>query len=316
MGGIFSAPKAPTPPSPAEQAAAQQVTQLTPQGNLIYGTTDARGNFIPSTDHTAIQVQETPFQEQLRMLGEQLSLELGGDVVGQFGQTGLTPLQGDFAAQQEAAGSNLFQAGVQRLQPQFDLQRSRLEQRLADQGIPINSDAYRNEMNRLEESQNEQLSRLSLDAALSSGQEQNRLQSLSSTRRAQQFSELGALLGFTPSFQPQPTTGIDLNSLYSSQLGGYKANLAAQQQQAQNIGTIGSIGGFLLSDRSTKENIIPAGTENGHNLYEFNYIGDDKRYIGVMADEVEAVAPEAVKEIGGIKHVNYDAIGVHFREFA
>jgi hypothetical protein len=316
MGGIFSAPKPPAAPSPAEQAAAQQVTQLTPQGNLIYGKTDASGKFTPSTGHTAVRLDESPFQKQLRLLGEGLSIDLGGQVVNQFGQGGLTQLENDFSGQQQAAGNNLFQAGVSRMQPQFDLQRSRTEQRLADQGIPMNSPAYRNEMNRLEESQNEQLSRLSLDAALSSGQEQNRLQGLASTQRAQQFSELGALLGFQPSFQPMPTTGVDLNASYASQLGGYNARLAGQQQQAQNIGALAQTGAFLLSDIRTKENITPLGTENGHNIYAFNYIGDDKVYIGVMAQEVEQTNPKAVKEIGGIKHVNYDAIGVQFRSAA
>lgn len=245
MGGIFSAPKAPTPPSPAEVAAAQQVGQLSPQGNLIYGTQGANGAFIPKEGHTTVQLQETPFQEQLRLLGEGLSLNLGQQQAQQFGQNGLTQLEQDFSGQQQAAGNNLFQAGISRLQPQFDLQRSRLEQRLADQGIPMNSPAYRNEMNRLEESQNEQTSRLSLDAALSSGQEQNRLQSLASTQRAQQFSELGALLGFQPSFQPLPTQGVDLNAQYGSQLGAFNANMASRQQRAQNIQALGSIGGFL-----------------------------------------------------------------------
>lgn len=243
MGGIFSAPKAPAPPDYEAQARAQQVGQLTPQGNLIYGTQGEGGTFIPSIGHTTVQLQETPFQEQLRLLGENLSLGLGGDVVSQYGQTGLTPLNTDFAAQQEAAGSNLFQAGVGRLQPQFDLQRSRLEQQLADQGIPRNSDAWRNEVNRLEESQNEQLSKLSLDAALMSGQEQSRLQNLASTQRAQQFSELGALLGFQPSFQPLPTTGMDLSRDYQNRLAQYNANT---QARAGNMAALGAIGGFLL----------------------------------------------------------------------
>jgi hypothetical protein len=313
VGGIFSSPKAPPPPDYAAQAKAAQVGQLTPQGNLIYGTQGEGGAFVPSIGHTTVQLQETPFQEQLRLLGEGLSMDLGGQLTSQFGQQGLTPLETDFAGQQQAAGQNLFQAGISRLQPQFDLQRSRLEQRLADQGIPMNSPAYRNEMNRLEESQNEQISRLSLDAALSSGQEQNRLQSLASTQRAQQFSELGALLGFQPSFQPMPTQGIDLNAGYGNQLAAHNANMQARQGQMQGLGMLG---GFLMSDARTKENIAYVGEENGHSIYQFNYIGDDARYIGVMAQDVEVTRPDAVMEINGIKHVNYAAIGVEFREAA
>lgn len=243
MGGIFKAPKAPTQPSAEETARAQQVGQMTPQGNLVYGTQGEGGAFIPSVGHTTVQLQETPFQEQLRRLGEGISLDLGGQLSNQFGQQGLTPLEADFAAQQQAAGNNLFESGTSRLRPQFDLQRSRLEQRLADQGIPMNSDAYRKEMGRLEEGQNEQLSRLSLDAALMGGQEQNRLQSLASTQRAQQFGELGALLGFQPSFQPVPTQGIDLNAMYGNRLNQYNTQ---QQQRASMLNTLGMAGAFLL----------------------------------------------------------------------
>ena len=31
------------------QAAANRITQLTPQGNQVFGTIDAQGNFVPNT---------------------------------------------------------------------------------------------------------------------------------------------------------------------------------------------------------------------------------------------------------------------------
>jgi hypothetical protein len=45
----------------------------------------------------------------------------------------------------------------------------------------------------------------------------------------------------------------------------------------------------------------------GKKLYSYNYKADPAktRQIGVMAQEVERKNPEAVKEIGGIKHVSY-----------
>jgi len=316
MGGILSKPKVPTPPSAQEQAEAQQVTQFTPQGNLLFGSIGEGGEFVPKTGGTALTVEESEFQTQLRLLGEQLSSSLGGQLVNQFGQQGLTELQTDFGAQQTAAGDAIFEAGISRLQPQFDLQRDRLEQQLADQGVPRDSEAFDSEITKLDERQNEQLSRLSLDAKSASGAEQNRLSSLAATQRAQQFSELGALLGFAPSFQPQQAQGVDLNANFASQLAASNANAAAQQQQAQNIGSLASSAAFMFapSDRALKENIDPVGQENGFNLYEFNYKGDDIKYIGVMADEVEQVVPEAVIEIDGYKAVNYAMIDVEFRE--
>ena len=71
---------------------------------------------------------------------------------------------------------------------------------------------------------------------------------------------------------------------------------------------------FALSDPRLKENITPKGTENGHNIYEFNYRGEKQKYIGVMADEVQKTYPQAVGEIHGFLAVNYPMIGVNFRE--
>lgn len=67
------------------------------------------------------------------------------------------------------------------------------------------------------------------------------------------------------------------------------------------------------SDRALKENIAFAGIENGHRVYQFNYIGGEQKYIGVMADEVMKTNPDAVTEVNGYKAVYYDRIGVRFR---
>lgn len=56
-----------------------------------------------------------------------------------------------------------------------------------------------------------------------------------------------------------------------------------------------------LSDRRFKHNIEKVDVVNGINIYEFSYIGDNKRFRGVMADEV----PEATISIGGILFVDY-----------
>jgi hypothetical protein len=81
-----------------------------------------------------------------------------------------------------------------------------------------------------------------------------------------------------------------------------------------NLLSVAGLGASFFSDKTLKENIEPRGTENGHNVYEFNYIGDGTKYIGVMAQEVEITRPDAVREFDGFKMVDYDAIGVQFRE--
>lgn len=90
------------------------------------------------------------------------------------------------------------------------------------------------------------------------------------------------------------------------------------QQGGLDVG--GLLGGAakLYSDRRLKENIEQVGVDEatGLNLYEFNYIADPHtRYVGVMADEVEKVMPEAViVGDGGYKAVDYDMLDIEFKE--
>jgi hypothetical protein len=70
------------------------------------------------------------------------------------------------------------------------------------------------------------------------------------------------------------------------------------------------------SDRRLKENIIPVGTHaTGVPLYLFHYRAEFRdalghgAHLGVMADEVEAVMPEAVgRDASGYQHVDYDLL--------
>lgn len=88
------------------------------------------------------------------------------------------------------------------------------------------------------------------------------------------------------------------------------------------ISSLGKLAGGVgtamsaFSDRNLKENILPAGIENGHNVYEFSYKGDPRRYIGVMAQEVREKMPEAVVKTPIGLAVDYSKIGVDFRRVA
>lgn len=66
----------------------------------------------------------------------------------------------------------------------------------------------------------------------------------------------------------------------------------------------------LLSDVRAKEDIERIGThdELGVGVYKYRYIGDPTPQIGVMAQEVEQVKPEAVGEVNGVKFVNWKMI--------
>ncbi|HVK90146.1 MAG TPA: tail fiber domain-containing protein, partial [Mycoplana sp.] len=50
--------------------------------------------------------------------------------------------------------------------------------------------------------------------------------------------------------------------------------------------------------------------------YRFAYRGNDRRYVGVMAQEVREVAPEAVtRGADGFLRVYYERIGVRFQTY-
>lgn len=87
-------------------------------------------------------------------------------------------------------------------------------------------------------------------------------------------------------------------------------NLPAQflgMQYGAKVGTPGF--GSIFSDRRLKRNITKIGTRpDGLGVYEFEYIWGGGRQIGLMAQEVQGVYPDAVGEVGGYLTVNYSKV--------
>ena len=74
---------------------------------------------------------------------------------------------------------------------------------------------------------------------------------------------------------------------------------------SQLMGGVGAIGS-IFSDEKLKENIEPVGKLNdGQTIYRYNFKGDPKTQIGLIAQEVESRKPGAVTEAKGLKMVNY-----------
>jgi hypothetical protein len=73
------------------------------------------------------------------------------------------------------------------------------------------------------------------------------------------------------------------------------------------ISGLGSMLGSVFSDERLKEDVETVGELfDGQPVYKYRYIGDPKWQIGLMAQDVEKIIPEAVHEIGGFKAVNYN----------
>ena len=79
----------------------------------------------------------------------------------------------------------------------------------------------------------------------------------------------------------------------------------------------GGGGGGGMSDVRAKHAITLLGQlDNGLGFYRFSYLGSDQAYVGVMAQEVEAVRPEAVVRHGdGYLRVDYDKLGFQMQTY-
>lgn len=122
------------------------------------------------------------------------------------------------------------------------------------------------------------------------------------TKTNYDLSQLSTLLSLLNQF---PTNSLSTGRAYESP--GYLGAISKSAQGALNIAS-------AFSDSRIKHNVKFKEIKNGFNVYEFSYIGSNKRFTGVMAQEVEQIIPEAVHHINGIKAVNYSMINVPFSE--
>ena len=86
---------------------------------------------------------------------------LAGQVAAQ-GPFSFTPQWQDFEGQRQALYSNAVESFDSQNQKYFDLQRQQLEQEMANQGVPVNSEEYDRRMRALLETQSSQRQQLSL----------------------------------------------------------------------------------------------------------------------------------------------------------
>lgn len=268
----------------------------TPQGSQTYN---------PLTN--SVTLNESGYTKDQRLRQENLAAQLSGSLSGY--------LPSDNKELQDAT----FNRGKALLDPTFAQQRRDLSQQLADQGIPMGSEGYNEALNRLEQSQGKQYVDLT-QASIATAEQQ----------RQQRFNEISSLLGNAQiggtnfsEYNPQ-FSGLDL---FGAEQAGINrqfqaSQLSKQLKSAQTnamIGAVGNLGGaagMAASDRDLKENIEFVDNKNGFNRYKFNYKADpDNKYIGVMAQEVQDIMPEAViTHSDGYLMVDYDKIGIQMEE--
>lgn len=341
--GLGPAPSAPAPPDYAGAAqqtaagnidaarlatAANRVNQVTPYGNLNYAITGADPYGNPTW--TATQTL-SPAQQQLLDYQNQTSIGLGrlsGQGLGYVENMLQTPFN---TAALPSTGFNPSQtyqeAYMQRLAPQIQQGQEQLQQRLANQGIDIGSEAYDRAMMQQAQRENDLLAAATTQgfgvgqqARQTALQEQaylrnEPLNTLSAVRTGAQVQGPQ----FVNSAQQATTAGPDIlgaaGMQYNAQMGDFNARQAAQANLNQGLMGLGGAGIMKYSDMRLKENIKPVGVmPNGLTLYSFEYVDEVKSHplagegvhVGVMAQEVEQVFPYAVKTLDdGYKVVDY-----------
>ena len=80
----------------------------------------------------------------------------------------------------------------------------------------------------------------------------------------------------------------------------------------------GGGGGGRRSDITLKHDVVLLGhLANGLGYYRFSYLGSSKRYVGVIAQEVQNLVPEAVtRGQDGYLRVYYEQLGLKLRTYS
>ena len=320
MGFLF--PDPPKAPDPAKTAAAQtkmnretaitqqqlaQTDQVTPFGNLTYEQTDTYPDGTPK--YRAVQ---TLSPENQNLFNQQMSLagklgEIGNTQAGNVAATMGQPFSFD-----ASQAKKLTDIQDTFLNPQWDRQKAALETQLVNQGVRPGTEAYNRAME--EFSSNRQRA---YDQNYLSAYDTTSRQAL--TERNQPLNEMMATLSGTQVQQPgytntpqTPVSGVDyaglVNNKYQADMANYQAGMGGLAGLGgQVLGGWAKTGFALPSDRRLKRDITRVGRlDNGLPVYAYRMRGQPAVQIGLMADEVAGARPEAVVNIGGFDHVDYE----------
>ena len=318
-------PAPPPPPDPNATAAAQtasnvktatttqqlnMVDQNNPYGSSKYtqvgkwedGTPKFQQDVTLSPEERRNQQQQWEYDDIVNTLGINQGKKLTGHLD--------TPFKLDNAATE----SRLMELGQKRLNPALTSRREQLETQLYNQGAMPGTPAYEEAMARNAESENDAYVQLLLG-----GRDQANKELL--TERNQPINEITALMsggqvnqpefGSTPSTQVAGTdiAGLTMDAYKMGPLAQYQAKAANKQAMMDGLFRVGgaALGGWARSDRRLKTNAKRIGMRpDGLPVYSYKYRDDDRMHIGLMADDVEAINPAAVRVVAGYKQVNYD----------
>ncbi len=218
------------------------------------------------------------------------------------------------AARQRAEQAT-YQSYLDKLQPQFANQTSDLAASLANKGITIGSDAYSRAMSDLQDSQNAALNQAAYQSVLNgqnaySNSLQDSINAADFSNKAQSnyISQLLKALSNSYSGYDIAMDKYNIQSGADNRISQNKSYNDSAQAAFGNQVIGGALQGLMLSDIRLKENIKAVGKlNNGLTVYCFNFKGSPVSQIGLIAQEVREVNPQAVSENeDGFLMVKYD----------
>ena len=312
-------------------AAANRTNQITPYGNLTYTAnpgTDPYGNTLYTATQTLSPEQQKIYQQESQLNEGLMStankgLDYANEVLSKPGvDTSKLPSYGI------NPGETYSDAIMRRLAPQIAQESEMSDAQLANQGIAQGTQAYENAKRQLAMSQNDrQLAAITGGMNVGLGANQQAFQQ-EAYNQMQPINVINALRTGSqvqnPSYASTPqqanTAGADIlgatQAGYNAELANVNAQNAASGGFMSGLMGLGGAGIMRYSDERLKTDITKIGSlDNGLNLYSYNYKDGydlpEGKQIGVMAQEVEAIMPEAVVEMdNGFKAVNYAMLGV------
>ena len=310
-------------------AAANRVNQVTPYGNLMYSSAgnDSSGNPTYTATQTLSPAQQG-ILDQTNQLNQGLmstanqGLSYANDILSkpgvdqsQLASTGINP------------GQSYQDAIMSRLSPQIARENQSSDAQLANQGIAQGTEAYNNAKTLLGQNQNDRLTAATtqgINTGLAANQQgfqqaaYNQMQPINVINALRTGSQVqGPSYANVP--QQAQTAGADIlgatNAQYTNQLNATNAQNA---QTGNFMGGLMGLGSAALmspvgtfSDENLKTDIKRIGTHDlGMGIYTYHYKDGYNLptgiQVGVMAQEVEKVIPEAVIVTdSGFKAVNY-----------
>lgn len=224
-------------------------------------------------------------------------------------------VDGSDAARKRAEQAT-YQSYIDKLQPQFSQQTNDLESRLQNQGIMVGSDAYNRAMTNLQNAQHNAYNQAAYNSVLSGQNAYSQsladsvtVGNFSNNAKSNYISQIlsqlqGSYSGYDNAMNIYNVKhGID-NRISNAE----QANSNEQAQAGLNAALAAAQVAAMFSDVRLKENVKAVGKlDNGLTVYCFNFVGSNIPQIGLLAQEVAKIKPEAVFENeDGYLSVRYD----------